>query len=725
MPIEEFYKLDFRNVNIRDDVTNRILCDQFQRWRDQSWRKMASENMFRIWRENEYYYEGYQVPIAVTGDGNDQFYTRINGSPLSEWVANNFDTRIIDTSKFRVKKNNKNQIYFVDNKIGPVIDRMHGDLTNAKKLFHVEADDDPTNDAIEKMVQNYLSHFAEKKNVWENVVRPSIFRMLILGLYWAKRYYDPTINALAGGDISFKAYHPKDVMIDPLCTEPYFLDARYVMPRIRLEINEARQYLKAMGVPNVDQRIMPDTEESDEMSRDPEIDSQEDFVTIYFPEFRMEYIEEQALPEMEGFQERQDIQQSGGMGLRKRSMQYFSAVWLPSLHDAGIVHYEVNPYVDTSQIDQWQFSITPFYDKHNSARLFPSATIEKVKNLQDIVNITKSLILNNARETNVVRAMVSTRLRAKNPELWDNFIRFGGQFDVDMHSLGGQQGVEDIRKHYQELKINPIDPSIYQFLQIAEQSIKDQTVYHDSLEGEYPKDKLSGVAIQRLQERNQAAHMTKPQNIEWAISTMAKGIYEVIAREFTGEHWAKLGGEKKIPINTVMTMAEFAQFLQRYYPGMDVEIATTEFEKSNVVDVIYQKVNPMGNMDAVSVASDGSLVCVNYLKPPNEALGVYHLGVRVTLDTEDERKKLEEKIIASELLQAGKFPLEMFLELQGGIFKNEKDRVIRLLGEENQVQQLAQMIADKGPEFIQAFQQFAAQWDAMRKAVGNNQAVIQ
>lgn len=698
---DSFYAIDHRAIDITDMQTNRTLSSQFRQWIDDGEWKMRSESMPDIWRENELYYEGYQVPIAM--QSNDEFFSRIAGSPLSEWVANNFDTGYLDTSQFRVKKNKKNQIYFVDNKMAPIIDRMAGDLTAAELLMSVESDDDPSNNNIEKMVKAYLTYYSKRKNLWEQVVRPSIQDMLVLGLTWVRMEYDRFVN-LPLGDISFRTFHPVDVIVDPLSVQPFFLDARFIIPKIRMELNEAREWLKQYGVKP--ESVSPDSQDNNITARQREDGSENLFVTIHLPEYKMQYMQNYPVNQIEPFQ---DLQGATGE-LRRKEMMFFSAIYTESL---GVVHHEVNQYTDNTQLDQYQFNIIPFYDQRNRARLYPKATIEKVKNLQDIVNITKSLMLNNARDRNTLRVLVSSKLVAKNPKLWDNFVRYGGQYPVDLTAIGG---ADDIRKHYQQLEIPALDPTIYQFLQIAEQSIKDLTVQHEALEGNYPKDKLSGVAIQKLQERNQAAQLNKPQNIEWAMTTMATGIYNVIAREFTSEHWAAIDGYKyKVPINKVMTMVEFEQYIAANNPNKDFDQAMEEFTDVNIVDTVYAGFPPEAQTDAQAVAEQLSAVFINFLKAPASP-DIYHLGIRVNLNTQSEQQKLEEKIIASELLSAGKFPLAMFLEMQGGFFEAQKDRILQLLEEENQVTQVAAMIAERGEEFVNAVMQMAAQWDAAQKA---------
>lgn len=223
----------------KDERVRRYLADMFDRDIEFAERELASSGMHDQWFMNNLYYEGYQLPPPGT-------VTNIR----DELIKSNqlLDSGRIDSTKFRVKKDEKNFIYVIDNRIADVVDGKDSEFADANREFIVKTDANDRNNRIEKAVQRALHWNEERHQVWKQHHFPAIQQKHRLGLWWIQTYWNPYINldpktGKPRGDIEWRQYHPRDVLIDPVPELKYFLDARYIIPKVRLPIDDAREYL--------------------------------------------------------------------------------------------------------------------------------------------------------------------------------------------------------------------------------------------------------------------------------------------------------------------------------------------------------------------------------------------------------------------------------------------------------------------------------------------------
>lgn len=683
--MSDFDKLDLNNIDLEDSNTRDILNTTFSDWIYDAFTEMEKEGMISIWYRNQMYYEGYMTPVGMTNDA------------LTNFVSNNkdiIDMKGLNANTFNTKVKQQDKLFFQDNKITEIIDSRIGEFSSAKKLINVENDNNPNNDKVAEVLKPYLLQHEKKEQVWQQYRIPNIELMMINGLGWGKISYNPYTN-IPEGKIIYESIHPTDVAVDPKSNgsrQRYFLDCDYVIQKKRFTKDSAIKFLKEFDI------------EEDKVSADNDYymygnsnyygntSEDEEYVTIYFIEYKRERIEEY----------------SGGA--KEKLVYYYKVIYNSNL---GVIEHKINKYADPRITNAWQYSIFPYYNKQSRVRIYPQSDIEKFIVVQDIINVMKSMILDKGKSRTALRTIIVSKLREKYPDLWDTFEKFGGTFPIDPEDMR-ELGTTDIRAAIQSLEVPELPKEIYEFLQIAEESFKNQSTRHEALQGKFAErgnSNLSGVAIQKMMEQNRLTDSHKDINIEWVATQEARLIYRIIAMEFTADDFikiqnAKKGDAKYIPINTTMSIAEFNQYLQAQYPGIPLEQSAKLFDENNDVKVIIPMSDELGNkLQNIDEIESLGAVYINYLKMPDGKgeFKPYDININVSLDFEAERNKIEDRIVANEIMNLGLFNSSdtfktQFLKLQGGVFETEADKIIGEVNEANRAEQLGKMLIDSGLE---------------------------
>ncbi len=677
--------IDNRKLDLKKEEHRKYIDKLIGDWITQSERKMEEDNLISTWDLYQYYYEGYQTPIGTTD------------SALQEFVNKNSST--LDTRNFRIQRDKDNIIYFTDNKIGRVIDGATSDFTSVKKNTIVENDDFTSNDNIEYSVQNWFTQWEQQKRVWEQTRQVNIKQMMIYGISWGSVNYNPRVN-IPYGEITEEVLHPKDVLIDIYCLQKYFLDTRYVIKKKRLELEEAKKFFKRLGVD--ESKIYPDDPVTEKVSKESIIGDNQ-YVTVYIGEYRKSYTEEISLAETMGL-DIPDLPKEDT--IEREEMWYFDFIYNRL---TGTVYHSEAKYYDKSDTTNWQFKTVPYFNKESGITLYPVADMRELMNIQDTINILKSLLFNNARQKNIVRMMVKKNLKETYGDMFETWLKYGGVLPIDEE--------EDIKKAIDHFEIPDLPKETYQFLDITEQTMKSATVYHESMMGEYPeKGDISGIAIQKLQAMQRQRNNYKGDNIAWAVTTLANKIYRILAEEYTEEHFVKVNSRNKsdmqyIPMCAVWTLAMYEEFLQKVYPGLSLEESSAKFEEHNDVLIEYTMQNPENGteLSAEEIAKDKSLVFINHLRDINNK--AYPLKIKVEFAWDNDTNQLEDRIIASELFDKGYYPFDMYLRKLGGDFALEAEEIIRKVKEERQDKQLLEQIELRGKDFMILLQELMQQYD--------------
>lgn len=704
--IEDIYKLDCRKLDITKKLHKETIDEYIKYCTDLAYNEKVASNIFLVWQKCEMYYEGWQSPISNTA--------------MKEWVKNNWMSNRIDTTKFYVKKSERNQIYHVDNKITDVVDGFISEYSKAEKTLTVDNDGDPKYDNIAKVIKRYIGKMENKtdKQVWTMTRLPSIENFALYGLGWDKIDFNHRINT-PYGDLEYEYIHPRNVDVDPNCELKYFQDARFLSRRRKLELNEAREYVKRLG--KDPKLVVPDSDyemtEVRRMMKNNQIDTQ-NWVTFYEFYYRKIYTDKNKIYKEPKIMMLDDTE------FEEDNIYYFNAIWNKTL---GTLQHWTSPYVDPRNHKIWQFNLFPYCGRFSRVRLYPVSIVERLLNLQDIINITESLILDNARQKQVVRMIIhSALLKAEGPSFTKK-LREGGLIPVDM-PLGFENAkLSDL---FTEIKVADLPASIEKFLELALNSIKEQGIRQEPLQGKVPEKggNLSGVAISKMQRANRQMLSGYDTNIEWTVTQEGNFVYKVIATEYKEEQWIRIQDKKKdepgyIPMCTYFDVKGYAEYLKTVYPNDDFKTAGMKFAKYNDVNIDYQIEDKSGRKYTVEEAQNMTIIYVNYLTKKNGEK--FDLDIKVMINFEAENDRMETLAMAESDLHNGNITIDMVHQLRKGWFESHSDEILEKVEAHNQVMQIGKEVVDGGPELVQAVQQFIGQFAAQQEQKKKIEAGVQ
>lgn len=702
----ESEQLDLRYVNIEDERDNELLCKMFERDRMNGEEEMTSSGMHEIWDLNNLYYESDQLPLGASSDYMQEF---VNSQAFTH-------SGRYDTKRFRLKQNDKNVIYVIDNKIGDIIDRKDAEFADANREIIVKNDDIDRNNQLEKGLQRFLSKLQKQNQVWSQYHYPAIQMKHKLGLAWTSVDYDKSIG---NGKIAWKLFHPRDVLLDILPEQKYFTDARHIIPKVRLPLAEAKEFLYYVC------GIEPDNVQSDEeyfYNNEPmkaryrtNIGGTflDEYVTLYFPEYRRIYFEHSNDPGMDVTDPNATYNPKGN-----KLIYYFNGIWNKSL---GCVHWSMSKYFDPTMLEEWQFRFYPWYEKMSNVRLYPLSLVEKFLNIQDIINISETIILDSARQKNRLRAVMVGQLRQKYGAAVDDWFNYGGILDqFTQEDIGEGKSIKDIINF---VEFPGLSKEHYLFFDKIQASLKENTQTKEVLEGRLPGARgeyLSGESIKELTARNLVRLQPDQINVDWPVTQEVRRIYRIAALEMHGQDFVEIDDKannktRQSPINTSMTMAEFQQYLLKQYPDMDMETAIDEFEKENYVEVVTlgTDLDTGRELNDQEIEQAASEVRINYLFRTIDGKK-HNFDIRAEFDFGFKQREQEDKQILSTLYTESKAPaiLKRLLRKMSPDISNQADDIVAEVIEHNQVLQVGTEILNRGPEFQQMVGELANRFDA-------------
>lgn len=715
--------LDLRYADVSDDGDNERLCKMVQRDIDNGEEELVTADMHNIWDLNNLYYESMQLPLGASSDYMGEF---LKSKAFTH--SGRFDTQ-----KFRLKPDEKNVIYVVDNKIGDIIDRKDAEFADAKRQIVVKNDDIQRNNGLEKALQRFLGKQQNNNQVWEQYHYPAIQMKHRLGLAWTNVDWDEMIGE--NGQLTWRLFHPRDVLLDILPEQKYFLDARHIIPKMRLPLAAAKDYLEQFGIDR--DSVTPDDDyfyNNEPMKAryrtNDGVALETEWVTLYFPEYRRIFIE-RSNSNGEDFS-RQAAQQ-GRRGAK--AVWYFNGVYNKKL---GMVHFSKSKYYDPRMLEEWQFRFFPWNEKMSNVRLYPISLVEKYLNIQDIINISETIILESARQRNRLRAVTMGTLKAKYGPAFDDWMNYGGILDnISPADIPEGKGIKDIIDF---IDYPGLSQEHYTFFEKMEMSLKEQTQTKEVLGGALPNARgeyLSGETIKELTARNQVRLQPDQMNVAWPATQEVRRVYRIAATELTSDDWVEIEDKtnaqnsKTSPTNKSMTLAEYKEFIMRTYPKMDLMMAIEEFEKENYVDYTIMKRDPERGVELNDreIEEAGSEVRINYLYRTSSG-EAHKFEIRVDFDFGFKQQEENDKQTLG-MIYRDTQELEILrrlLKKMSPDLRNEADDIIEDIKKGKEVLQIGEAVMKRGPEFQQIVADTAQRFDiavqAQKGAGGNKPAQL-
>ena len=216
---------------------------------------------------------------------------------------------------------------------------------------------------------------------------------------------------------------PIEVLVDVNCKKKYFKDMMIVAKRVAMPIQAARTLLESKGIDP--QQVGAD---SDAMTYQTLLnrnrnnyDTKDEYVTLYYVEYRKFYVNKTTLSQVNGVKVPEEYVKQEPK-LNEETYTFFNCLYHKTL---GAITHEINSYK--------QFSYTPYYNQQSRLRLFPKMHSEFFWVLQDVNNIGKTLMLDNARQQNIIRLFIGEQLGKQfGDKVLQRFMRIGGVLTVNL-----------------------------------------------------------------------------------------------------------------------------------------------------------------------------------------------------------------------------------------------------------------------------------------------------
>lgn len=671
----EFFKsneyIDPRSITkdnlIRSEVQNQLKTDFDEKITDSF---NVVKKMVNTWDINILYYEGHQVPPGFQGDIVAEFRAK-----------NGLNT---------LRKDEDDAIFVMNNMCKTMIDRYVGQYTDAKKEIAVtRASNNPRHRNItvmtKRMLEYYSNHIAgtdedDFEDMWTDYRIPAIEQSNIMGLYFTSIDCNKRRLIETGGAIEMDTVSPKDVGIDPDSVKKYFKDANYFIRRRKRTLEYVRKLAKRNGFDP--SGVTPDNDwrQDHSINEDLFVKTNDKNCTVYEIQYRMTFEKAVDLAEYYGVTEQIGKPESMVEG---EELVYFKAEYYKPI---GTLSHIINPYK--------MFTLIPYYNKKSNIRLHPLSDIEFFRVLQDLSNIMDTLQLDNARQRNRLKLFVAKQLADQYgiDEISD-FVRTGGALEFQL----GES--EDIRKLIGEFNVESLGNELQPLAMKYQSYLQNAGFSTDAGEGKYPKEVMSGKGILALQREQRRPLTYKDINYSWAASQESILIYRIAATEFKDKHFIKLldqntNSEYYIPFNAIMGFDEYAQLLERNNMTQD------QFDQEN--DVHY--LSPMTANTAEFKAKFRAIV--NPLDEDDK------LNVKVNLNFDSEKDKEADLNIKWQLYMKGDYPKSLLYDAIG--LADEKEEIMKLLGEENQINMIMQELA-KRPELMPKLQMLFREYDMQRQ----------
>jgi hypothetical protein len=684
-------ELDYRDIKLKRPDQKKWIDDRYSHMIEQSEKRKIQENMPTVYGLCQLYYEGYTNPIG--SERTDNYADRTRQS-VNQLIQNGY---ISSVEFLCTKKDSRDKIFVRDNKIKKQINRTTAYFTKAKKVITVKPDDNPNNDGIQYGVQHLLTNITRKKKYWEQIVIPAIHYECMFGLSWVDVSFTRRINPPLG-DFRFNYYHPNDVLFDIFTKKKYFTDARYVIRKKQLTLEEAKRYFsqKEFGLSKLEiEKIKPDCEfnQNVTVSSTDDYSFDTEFVTVYLIEHTNIYtnkIDFRKTKFNDVFSEiPKEFLDQKDLIVESDEKYQFEAIYTPSL---GTVYHGEAQHYDKYNHDDYQFKCVPLYNRQSGVRTHPIAPVEEMIPDQDLLQALQTLIFDNGRQHNK-EAIVLAEKYAKYQKLLEDVMDMGGVATIP---LTDGQKIADI---YQKIPRDGIPPEIYNFLEIIQDRIKENYEIHEALSGQDPtKGSVTGVGQDKLAQANAQQLAYNEDNINWSMSRVGEKIYNIYALEYKTDEIIEIldqkkGDPKNTILNSIMSIDEYEAFVHSNFPEIPIEEATKKWEEKNEVEINYRTTDEYGReLTPEEIKQDGA-VFINYLTDYDGNLR--KLGISMEFDFKAEANEMQNLIYANELHDKQIMTGEDLIEYYPEPFRSRKVEIIENKRKENQVMSYAQLLTER------------------------------
>jgi len=511
-----------RIYNINDEIERKKLNDIIQKWINDA--RSVHQKYYKIWDDSDNYLNGNTTPVG---------FTESHSEVLKE--LSNQNENIVEVKEFvsvqRARPNHESIL---------------GDFSSIRRRLQII----PTKMRYRNLAKVYQERIKWIENVEmlpETIYFPAMDNAFAKGLHWIEIGYNPTANKLRG-KFDFQEISCRDVMVDPHRKSPFFSKARYFIHMYQLDREEAKMRFAESPFYN-DDAFVTDVEYLNAYSNNKDPVASSDMATFYRIHFSMPIKTYYSIDENTG--EAKEITEeeflSAQLDPQKRKftfegneeLKYFIADYNTAM---GVI--------DLKENELGMFTLIPLINIQTDSQLYPIGDVEMYKNLNDLLNVLITVLLDHAKRMN--RPIIPV-----DPEVMED--KYQELMDAVEHG-GPAPGAKGV------IYPNPINQAIVMLVPWVLNWIQDVVSKHSASLGVMPAEQVAKETVQTLIAKDRQSHGRKDIMIRYTLTMLARAMVRMInLMDDNPDIFSRIdpqpGEFEYIPINQTWTEDEYLAHL--------------------------------------------------------------------------------------------------------------------------------------------------------------------
>lgn len=443
-----------------------------------------------------------------------------------------------------------------------------GDFITLRRMMNFTPRNNPKATNLAKILRSRMEFIEDTEQVNETVYFPCIDNAVSKGLWWIDVTYNPNAKDMKG-KFDIEDVNIRDVLVDCRSRGYFFNKANRFTRRMQYEVEDAKRKFTKYAL--FDPDALNSDNEYDAPYRNTE-NSTDNYCTIYKVQFRVRqqhyYFHDQKTDRLQEIREEQYLAMLNNSLMMEKvfagdeEMCYYTALYNRSV---GVFSLQQNPFP--------MFTLIPWGNIFTDGRLYPIGDTKVYKGLQSLLNTLVTVFLENAKRSNKPIYDIDEA----------TYSEYEAQIEKAINEGGAVPGLKGI--HYPQ----SINAALTQLIPWTIAWIQDAASKHSASMGELPAKQIAKETVASLMAKDRQSQGRKDVMINYALTTLATLITQMICvydtePEFMSLRNSKPGQPNFVPINQKWSESEYLLKLTEL-SGMEVpeegdEQANGQFEEN-------------------------------------------------------------------------------------------------------------------------------------------------
>ena len=433
----------------------------------------------------------------------------------------------------------------------PIHEAHLGDFAQIRRKLTIRGNN-PTDANKAKVYQKRVEFIENVEMLPEQVYFPAMDQAWGKGLMWIEGGVNPFARELRGKQ-TWDVVSARDVLVDNHAQGMFFNSARRNTRRIKMEIQEAKDRFTKYPLFRSEQ-VNGDNDYDQAWGRNTDRLTQGEFATFYNVQWWRwvcKYVFMNDKDEPVPITAEQYATLMMDANSRDRIIQiaedkeYYIALY--SRH-TGVFHLQYNP--------AGMFTRIPLVNISSDSRLYPMGDVKVSQNLQDLLDVLMTVLLENMKKANKPILEVAQDLISDPDAL--QMVKAAGEHGGVAPGLTGVHNVQPINNYLVEL------------IPLTLKLIQDASSRHDASSGQLPTKQIAKDTVIAIQASDRKGHGRKDVMLKWTLTMVYRLMCKYIGlfdseSDFFPLNDAMPGQAGYIPINKLWTVDEYITNLAQMY----------------------------------------------------------------------------------------------------------------------------------------------------------------